>query len=149
MDAAPPVATALLLLIGEVSLGVSSAAAGAAAAASALLISPLFCPRWSRSRFEAISVPLAIVGVLVFWVIIPIAGAGKVSGAAEAGACPLTALIDAGPLPPVTVAPPLPPPETVVEEPALETEAAPGFASVPLLAGVSAVLHAASRRVSL
>lgn len=132
-------ATTLLLLIGELSLGVTAAAGAAAAALSALTITPLFCPRWSRSHLEALSVPLALAGVLVFWVIIPIAGAGKVSGAADdAPLCALSQFLQNRELDPVTVeaAAPVPPPPDAEPEapPALETEAAPGVASVPFLA---------------
>ena len=73
-------ATFLTLLIGEVALQRSSAVAAASAALSALLTAPLFAPRWSLSIIEAGTVPAAVLGVLVLWVVVPIAGAAKVAG---------------------------------------------------------------------
>lgn len=79
----------LVLVIGDAALSASSAAAATAAAISAALIGPVFAPRWSVSLVEAATVPLAMAGVIIFWLIVPIAGAAKVAGldAAVADAC--------------------------------------------------------------
>jgi hypothetical protein len=82
----------LLLFISELVLSVSSAAGAMAAATSAFMLTPVLAPRWSLSIIEALSVPLAVVGALIFWLIIPMAGSVKVSGvsAAVVDSCGLT-----------------------------------------------------------
>lgn len=65
-------------------MGASSAPPSIVAAISALLITPVMAPRWSSSALEAATVPIAVIAAIIFWVMIPIAGAGKVSGVTEA-----------------------------------------------------------------
>lgn len=87
--------TALTLLFSEVALGASSAAAAIAAILSTLLIAPVIAPRWSSSAIEATTVPVAAVGATLFWIILPIAGAGRAASItdAELAECPLVRLM--------------------------------------------------------
>lgn len=94
-DSSRRTGTALTLLFSEIALGASSAAGAIAAILSTALLAPVIAPRWSSSAVEASTVPLAAVGVLVFWVILPIAGAGRAAGLSDADLadCPLVRLI--------------------------------------------------------
>jgi hypothetical protein len=91
----PAAVIILFLLISEAALGVSSAAGAIAVVVSTLMIAPVFCPRWNRSLIEVLTVPVAFAGVLLFWVIIPLAGAAKIASlkAADVETCPLTRLL--------------------------------------------------------
>eukprot|EP00892_Ulva_mutabilis_P009793 jgi/Ulvmu1/7186/UM034_0095.1 len=72
--------TLITLIISELALGVSSAAAAIAAVLSVLAIAPVIAPRWATSAMEAATVPLAVAGAILFWVVLPIAGAGRAAG---------------------------------------------------------------------
>jgi hypothetical protein len=87
--------TALTLLISDAAIGASTAAPSITAAVSALLLAPVMAPRWSTSLVEACTVPLALLAVLVFWIIIPIAGSSAVSSfpASDLSSCALIQLV--------------------------------------------------------